>query len=173
MLATVPSAATRGVDGYSVRVEVDLSPGIPAFSIVGLPDASVRESKDRVAAALKNSGYQFPPRRITVNLAPAHVKKEGGAFDLPIALGILAASGQLSDKTLDRYVHLGELSLAGALRPVRGVLPIALSLADEPGGRGLIIPATNGPEAAAVPRIDTRIAATLVDVVPIAANLSV
>ncbi len=165
MLATVPSAATRGVDGYPVRVEVDLSPGIPAFSIVGLPDASVRESKDRVAAALKNAGYQFPLRRITVNLAPAHIKKEGGAFDLPIALGILVASSQLTDSRLDRYVHLGELSLAGALRPVRGVLPIALSLANAGEGRGLIIPTANGPEAAAAPGIDTRIAATLGDVV--------
>lgn len=122
-LATIFSRAQTGMDAPLVTVEVHLSNGLPGLSIVGLPEAAVKESKDRVRAALLNSGYQFPTRRITINLAPADLPKEGGRFDLPIALGILAASDQLPHESLHEYEFLGELSLSGQLRSVHGVLP--------------------------------------------------
>ena len=120
MLATVLSSTLQGIDGLLVEVEVDLAPGLPQLAVVGLPEGAVKESKDRVRSALKNSGYDFPNRKITINLAPADVKKEGSAFDLPIALGILAATGKLPLERLREFAILGELSLDGRVKPVRG-----------------------------------------------------
>lgn len=149
MLSIGLSSAVLGIEAYSVKVEVDISSGLPHFSTVGLPDTAIRESKNRVLAAIKNSGYEFSMKRITVNLAPAAVKKEGAAFDLPIALGILAANGQLSQDRLERYIVLGELSLDGSVRKVKGTLPIALA-AREADVDGLIIPEGNRKEASVV-----------------------
>ncbi len=149
MLATVTSLAVLGVRAYPVQVEVDLAPGLPAFNTVGLPDGAVRESKERVRAALANSGFYLPVNRITVNLAPADIKKEGAAFDLPIALGILAASGAVPAEELLGLGVVGELSLDGLIRPVRGVLPMA-ARARALGLRALLVPKDNGPEAAVV-----------------------
>ncbi len=153
MLATTLSGAVIGVDGLLVRVEVDLALGLPLFSTVGLAEGAVREAKDRVRAAVKNSGYEFPPRRITVNLAPAAVKKEGSGYDLPIALGILAASGALPCPDLAETAIVGELSLDGEVRPVRGVLPMALE-AQANGIRRFLVPAENAHEAAVVQGIE-------------------
>src|ERR1700690_1503902 len=125
-LATVRSRAQNGLIADLVTVEVDLSAGLPGLSIVGLPEAAVRESRDRVRAAIAHCGYQFPNRRITVNLAPADLPKEGGRFDLPIALGILSASGQIPAAALENFEVVGELSLSGEVRAVRGALPAAL-----------------------------------------------
>ncbi len=147
-LAVVHSRAQVGIEAPAVTVEVHLANGLPNLSIVGLPEAAVKESKDRVRAALLNANFEFPARRITVNLAPADLPKEGGRFDLPIALGILAASGQVPAAELDGYEFLGELALTGKLRPVRGALTAAL--AARPSGRALIAPAANAPEAALV-----------------------
>jgi magnesium chelatase family protein len=149
MLSIGLSSAILGIEAYFVKVEVDISSGLPSFSTVGLPDTAIRQSKDRVLAAIKNSGYKFSMKRITVNLAPAAVKKEGAAFDLPIALGILAANGQLSQDRLERYIVLGELSLDGSVRKVKGILPIALA-AREADVDGLIIPEGNRKEASVV-----------------------
>lgn len=149
MLAKVMSSAVIGIDAYAVEVEVDISQGLPSFSTVGLAEGAVRESKERVKAAVKNSGYHFPPDRITVNLAPADVKKEGSAFDLPMAVGILAATGLVPKSPCLDYVFLGELSLDGLLRPVRGSLPIAIK-AKENGLKGIFLPSENAPEAAVV-----------------------
>ena len=144
-LATVHSRAQNGLQADAVAVEVHLSPGLPGLSIVGLPEAAVRESRDRVRAAILNSGYQFPNRRITVNLAPADLPKEGGRFDLPIALGILAASEQIPAQALDNLEVLGELSLTGEIRMVRGVLPAAIKCSRM--GRRLLVPEANAAEA--------------------------
>src|SRR5215216_7036092 len=127
MLATLRSAAVFGVDAYPVHVEVDVSFGLPHFTMVGLPDATVRESRDRVRSAIRNSGFEFPHHRITVNLAPADVRKAGSSFDLPIALGVLATSGQLAPAVLEDILVLGELSLDGGINAIRGVLPIAIA----------------------------------------------
>jgi magnesium chelatase family protein len=153
MLAKVLSSAVYGIDAYVVEVEVDIAHGLPSFSTVGLPDAAVRESKDRVKAAIKNSGYEFPPDRITVNLAPADMKKEGAAFDLPIALGILAATGVIEQKQVDRFLILGELSLYGEVKPIKGTLPICIA-ARENRLQGIIIPRENANEAAVVDEIE-------------------
>jgi magnesium chelatase family protein len=153
MLAKVLSSAVFGIDAYVVEVEVDITHGLPTFSTVGLPDGAVRESKDRVKAAIKNSGYEFPPDRITINLAPADVRKEGAAFDLPIALGILAAEGTVDQSRLQTYLIQGELSLYGEVKPVRGTLPVSIA-ARENGFRGVIIPQANVNEAAVVKEID-------------------
>src|SRR5437764_9507628 len=125
MLASLRTAAVFGVDAAPVHVEVDVSFGLPSFTMVGLPDASVRESRDRVRSAIRNSGFDFPPHKITVNLAPADVRKAGASFDLPIALGILAAQGTVEQRHISHVVLLGELSLDGSIHPTRGVLPIA------------------------------------------------
>src|SRR6266576_1459694 len=125
MLASLRSAALVGVEALPVIVEVDVSYGLPIFTMVGLPDASVRESRDRVRSAIRNSGFQFPAHRVTVNLAPADVRKAGAAFDLPIALGILAAQGIVERREISDLVVLGELSLDGSIHPTRGVLPVA------------------------------------------------
>lgn len=150
MLAKIKSCAVVGVDGLLVEVEVDLAKGLPAFSTVGLAEGAVRESKDRVRAAVKNGGYEFPLRRITVNLAPASVKKEGTGYDLPIALGILTASEILENKSVADICVVGELSLDGAVRPVRGILPMVLAARDA-GIKRFLVPAANSFEAAVVP----------------------
>src|SRR5829696_2094914 len=124
MLANLRSAAVFGVDAYPVHIQVDVAFGFPHFSMVGLPDVTVRESRDRVRSAIRNSGFEFPAHRITVNLAPADVRKAGSSFDLPIALGLLASSGQLSRRSVEDTLVLGELSLDGAINAIRGVLPI-------------------------------------------------
>ncbi|MFN3966324.1 MAG: magnesium chelatase domain-containing protein, partial [Endomicrobiia bacterium] len=123
MLSKVISASFHGIDGYIVTVEVDISQGLPSFSTVGLPDRAVTESKDRVFSAIKNSGFEYPARRITVNLAPSDIKKEGVGFDLPIAVGILSACGIIKSENLEKYVIVGQLALDGTLRSIRGILP--------------------------------------------------
>jgi len=149
MLAQVTTAAVRGVDSYLVRVEVNLAPGLPAFAVVGLAEGAVREGRERVGAALRNVGFPLPPRRITVNLAPADVRKDGSAFDLPVAVGLLAASGHVDPVRLEATAFLGELGLDGSLRPVRGVLPVA-ARCREAGVRTLVVPESNAREAAVV-----------------------
>lgn len=149
MLAKVSSGAVLGVDAYQVEVEVYISNGVPNFTVVGLGDTAVQESKERVRSAIRNSEYEFQPSRITVNLAPADVKKEGPVFDLPIAVALLAASEQLVSPVLDRYLIIGELSLDGTVRPVSGCLPIALA-AQQAGYEGVLVPAENAREAALV-----------------------
>ena len=161
-LAIVYSRAAVGIDAPLVTVEVHLSNGLPGLSIVGLPEAAVKESKDRVRGALLTSGFEFPLRRITINLAPADLPKEGGRFDLPIALGILAASGQVTGGDLARYEFLGELALSGELRPVRGVLPVAIQTRE--AGRTLVVPAANGGEAGLVDGVEVRVAEHLLGV---------
>ena len=161
-LALVHSRARSGVRAPEVRVEVHLGGGLPAMSIVGLPEAAVREAKDRVRAAIQCAQFEFPSRRITVNLAPADLPKDGGRFDLPIALGILAASGQIPLDALDQYEFLGELGLTGELRAIDGVLPAALAAAD--AARKLIVPAGNGAEAALASRVEAFTARTLLEV---------
>ncbi len=153
MLATVLSGALVGIDGLLVEVEVDAALGLPQFTTVGLPEGAVRESKDRVRSAIKNSGYEFPPRKITVNLAPADLKKEGSAYDLPIALGILAAEGILAKDRLAEYALLGELSLDGRVKSVHGALPLAVMVREQKL-KGLVVPAENAAEAAVVEGID-------------------
>ena len=153
MIATVKSCGLLGIDGYVVEVETDISNGMPAFDVVGLPDAAVKESKERVRAAMKNSDLTFPQRRITVNLAPANIKKEGPFYDLPICLGLLRGSGQLPGDEPDEYMFLGELSLNGALRPVIGALPMVLCAA-KAGIKKVILPKENALEAAVVEHPD-------------------
>ncbi len=153
VLASLRSAAVFGVEAWPVHVEVDVSFGFPSFTMVGLPDTSVRESRDRVRSAIRNSGFEFPHHRITVNLAPADVKKAGASFDLPIALGILAASGVVQRRHIGDLVLLGELSLDGSIHPTRGVLPIAAA-ARRDGLSGILLPAANAGEAAIVAGLD-------------------
>ena len=124
MALKIISATHRGLDGVLISVEVDITRGIPSFTIVGLPDTSIKESRERVRLAIVNSGYEFPLGRITINLAPADVKKIGSLLDLPIALGILMVSGQIEEKSLDDYIIFGELSLNGELKGVKGAVPI-------------------------------------------------
>ena len=145
-LAIVHSRAQVGLDAPEVTVEVHITGGLPALNIVGLPEAEVKESKDRVRSAIINSRYEFPARRITVNLAPADLPKEGGRFDLPIALGILAASEQIAGDKLDQHEFVGELALTGGLRAIRGALPVALAARKR--GRALVVPLGNADEAA-------------------------
>lgn len=149
MLAKVCSAAVNGIEAYPVEVEVDSGFGESYIVIVGLPDAAVKESRDRVSTAMANSGYRFPLGKTTINLAPADVRKEGPSFDLPIAVGILAASEQFASDQLENFVMVGELALNGAVRPVKGVLPIALQ-ARKDGKIGVLVPVENAPEAAVV-----------------------
>ena len=153
MLAKVCSAAVQGIEAYPIEVEVNVGWGETNIAIVGLPDAAVKESRDRVSTAMTNSAFKFPMGRTTINLAPADVRKEGPSFDLPIAIGWLAASEQMESAILDNYVLVGELALTGAVRPVKGVLPIALR-AKLDGRKGLIVPRDNAPEAAVVAGLD-------------------
>ena len=167
MLAKVLSAAVYGIDANLIDVEVDLSGNITEeekFHTVGLPDAAVRESRDRVKAAMKNSGYLIPPTHITINLAPADLKKEGAGFDLPIAVGILSAYGALNLRDLSGFLLVGELGLDGTLRPVPGALSIAV-LARGKGIANLIVPAVNAPEAAVVEGVNVYPVATLGEVI--------
>lgn len=161
-LALIQTRALDGLQAPPVTVEVHVANGLPAFSLVGLADAEVREARDRVRAALLSSGFEFPARRITVNLAPADLPKDSGRFDLPIALGLLAASGQLPALNLQDYEFAGELSLTGSLRPVRGAL--ALALACQSAGRTLILPVASGSEAALADGAVIRVAETLREV---------
>ncbi|HXQ21350.1 MAG TPA: YifB family Mg chelatase-like AAA ATPase [Candidatus Acidoferrales bacterium] len=162
MLATVLSSAVHGIDALLVEVEVDIASGLPQMAVVGLPEGAVKESKDRVRSALKNSGYEFPPRKITINLAPADIKKEGSAYDLPIALGILAAGGTLPPAKLREYSILGELSLDGRVKSVRGALPIAAAAKDKQL-RGILLPPDNAAEAAVVHGVDIIPVGTLAE----------
>lgn len=146
-LAKVYSAALLGIEAYLVEVEADITGGMPFFATVGLPEGAVREAKERVASAIKNSDYYFPRQKVTINLAPADIKKEGSGFDLPIAVGILAATGQLAREDFSGVVMVGELSLDGTVRPVPGILPIALALKQD-GKKALLVPKENAAEAA-------------------------
>ena len=161
-LAIVASRALVGVAAPEVTVEVHLGPGLPSFGIVGLPDAEVREAKDRVRAALSHARFDFPARRITVNLAPADLPKDSSRFDLPIALGILAASGQVRAPALAEHEFVGELSLTGELRPVRGALPMALGAAQ--AGRGFVLPMASAAQAALAARVRVLGARSLLEV---------
>ena len=164
MLASLRTAALFGLDACPVHVEVDVSFGFPSFTMVGLPDASVRESRDRVKSAIRNSGFDFPPHRIIVNLAPADVRKAGASFDLPIALGILAASGVVERRHIADLILLGELSLDGSIQATRGVLPIAVAARRERLA-GLLLPASNAAEAAIVEGVDVLPVSSLVEAV--------
>jgi magnesium chelatase family protein len=164
MLARVFSAALVGVEAALIRVEVDVAPGLPSFTTVGLPDSAVRESRERVRTAIRNAGFPFPPDRITVNLAPADFRKEGPAFDLPIALAILAATGCVRDGRTPPVAVVGELALDGSIEPVRGVLAVALACRRR-GVRRLLVPAANHAEAAVVDGVVALGAATLTDAI--------
>ena len=161
-LAVTLSRAQEGISAPQVMVEVHLSGGLPSTNIVGLPEAAVREARDRVRVAIQNTAFEYPNRRVTVNLAPAELPKDGGRFDLAIALGILAASGQVPREKLDDCEFLGELALTGALRSVSGVLPALLRARAR--GRSVVVPLENAAEAALVPDVDVRVADTLADV---------
>ncbi|MDF1504284.1 YifB family Mg chelatase-like AAA ATPase [Roseisolibacter sp. H3M3-2] len=163
MIAAVRSAAVLGVEAFEVTVDVHVAPGLPQFTLVGLPAGAVRESRERVVAALANSGFAVPPRRIVVNLAPADVRKDGTALDLPIAIGILVALDALPPESIASLVLLGELALDGSLRPVRGALPIALRASRT--GRTLVLPPANLPELARLPDLRCAAPATLLALV--------
>ena len=164
MLSQVDSSAILGVDAYIVRVEVDISSSVPMFTIVGLPDAAVQESRERVRSAIKNTGLDFPLRRITINLAPADIKKQGPAFDLPIAVGILAATGQVRTEHISEGMFVGELALDGGVSPVSGVLPMAIKArADK--RPFLVVPEANAQEAAIVGDVKVFAVRSLADVV--------
>ena len=165
MYASAKSAAVLGVEAYIVDVEVDIAHRVPAFYVVGLPDNAVKESRERVMSAIKNSGYPFPRGRITVNLAPADIRKEGSAFDLPIAIAILAAAGSIAVDGLGKFVIAGELGLDGAISKIRGILPIALAAKKE-GIPAVIVPKDNIKEASIV-GVDAYPVETLRDVVEI------
>lgn len=163
MLAKVLSAAVIGLDAFTVEVETHLERGLPGLSIVGLPDSVVKESKDRINAAIKNSDYMFPLKRITVNLAPADIKKEGSSYDLPIAVALLGATGQLDIDNTKDFIILGELSLDGTVRPVKGALPI--SIMAENKYKGIVLPRENADEAAVIPGTDIYPVGSLKEVV--------
>ncbi len=163
MLARIRSAAVLGVDAYLMDVEVDIASGMPSFATVGLPQGAVKEGRERVNAALQNAGFAFPLRRITVNLAPADIRKDGSALDLPIALGILVGSGQVEGERLEGLVVLGEVGLEGDLRPVRGALSMALR-ARSAGCKGIILPAVNLAEASVAEGIEVHGADTLMEI---------
>src|SRR2546425_1176772 len=164
MLAKVYSVAVSGLDAYSVEVEVDLAAGLPMFTVVGLPDLTVRESRERVRSALRNSGFSFPQRKITVNLAPADLREGGAAFDLPIAVGILAAEGIIPAAVLRELVMVGEVSLEGGIKPVHGALSMALACRGR-GIKGLLVPVENAREAAIVEDVPVYPVATVPQVV--------
>ncbi|MHB8091297.1 MAG: YifB family Mg chelatase-like AAA ATPase [Syntrophales bacterium] len=164
MIVKTLSSAIIGIDSFPVEVEVDITAGLPQFSTVGLPDASVRESKDRIKAAINNSGYRFPTHHVTINLAPADIKKEGTSFDLPIAMAILAAQGMVSLGPLTQYLLIGELSLDGSVKGVHGALSSAFT-ARSLGIRGIVLPKENASEAALVEGIDVIPVDHLSDVV--------
>ncbi len=160
MLAKIVSAATSGIDAYTVEVEADVQQMLPAFATVGLPDAAVKESKERVQSAIKNSDFLFPAKKITINLAPADVKKEGSGFDLPIAVGILAATGQILRDEYDGLVMVGELALDGEIRPVHGILPMAIH-SSRNGLAKMLVPTQNAKEAAMAQGVEVYPVASL------------
>ena len=160
MLSIVKSTALYGLDGQVIQVEVDVSNGLPGFDIVGLPDTAVRESRDRVRTAIKNSGYDFPVKKITVNLAPADIKKEGPIYDLPIAAAILAATEQVNQESCNEYVFLGELSLDGSVRSIRGALPHTMVIRDNNFTKA-VVPGANAAEAALTDGVDIYPVASL------------
>ncbi len=164
MLSRVLSAAVVGIDAHAVEVEVDLSQGLPYFAVVGLPDATVKESRDRIKTAITNTGFRFPSKRLTINLAPADLKKEGSAYDLPMAVGILTAVGVVSRESLSEFIIVGELSLDGRIKPVRGALSMALKARSE-GVHNLIVPQANSQEAAVVKDVNVYAAEALPQVV--------
>jgi magnesium chelatase family protein len=164
MLASLRSAAVVGVEALPVIVEVDVSYGLPIFTMVGLPDTSVRESRDRVRTAIRNSGFEFPGHRVTVNLAPADIRKAGASYDLPIALGILAATGVIIGRQVDEVVLLGELSLDGSIHAIRGVLPVAVAARRE-GKAALLLPRVNAPEARVVDGLKVLPVGSLIEAV--------
>src|SRR5436190_22629099 len=150
MLAAIRSASVLGIDAFDVCVEVDVASGLPHWTLVGLPAGEVKESRERVSAALANSGFVLPPRRITVSLSPGDLRKAGTGFDLPIAVGLLVALGALSPESVDGLAFLGELGLDGAVRGVRGVLSVARQLSASQDIRGLVLPPANVNEAGVV-----------------------
>ncbi len=170
MLATLFSAALSGLDGRPIRVEVDVANGLPGLTIVGLPDAALSEARERVRSAIRNSGFEYPARRITVNLAPAEVRKSGASFDLAIALGVLIGDGEIRPSALD-WAVLGELSLGGEVRPVPGVLPMVAVLVAA-GHPRIAVPALNLPEARLVPGADAVPVETLAEAVRLIAPRS-
>ena len=149
MYSQIKSGSLYGLTSEQVLVETDLSPGLPAFNVVGLPDASVRESKERIRAAIINSGYKFPAKRITINLAPAGTRKEGTHFDLPIAMGVMASSGYVRKQKTAAYAFLGELSLDGRINRINGALPLVIGLRNQ-GIRRILIPEDNAEEASVI-----------------------
>ncbi|HHV96456.1 MAG TPA: YifB family Mg chelatase-like AAA ATPase [Clostridiaceae bacterium] len=164
MLSKIKSCGLKGIEGFIINVETDISNGIPAFDLVGLGDVAVREAKERVRSAIKNTGYEFPTRRITVNLAPANLRKEGSALDLPIAMGILAATGQVDSSLIDDYMIIGELSLDGQIKGINGVLSMVLCACQE-GIRNVILPKENADEAAVIENANIYPAEHLEDVI--------
>jgi magnesium chelatase family protein len=160
MISRVLSAALLGIDAYIVEVEASLERGLMNFALVGLPDSAVKESKERVNAAIKNSGFEFPQKRVTINLAPADIRKEGSGYDLPIAIGILAAHAEISEAKLNDHVIMGELALDGSLRPIHGALSVAWE-AKQKKMRGLIVPRENAKEAAMAVSVEVYPVATL------------
>ena len=164
MLSSVLTSAVVGIDAYLMEVEVDIAWGLPAFTTVGLPEVSVRESKERVKAAIHNSGYTFPDDRITVNLAPANIKKDGTGFDLPIAMGILTATGIIHQKEIDKFLMIGELSLDGRIKSVNGSLPMAIE-AKRLGYLSILVPYDNRREASVVDGISVVGVKTLAEAV--------
>ena len=163
MLSKINSMGLNGIDGYLVGVETDIGNGLPAFDVVGLPDAAVKESRERVRAAMKNCGLTYPTQRITVNLAPANIKKAGPIYDLPICIGLLASSQQLN-ADLSNYAFVGEIALSGELRPIVGALPMAICAAEN-GIKNIILPAQNAAEAAVVKDLNVFGAANLLDII--------
>lgn len=164
MLSIVKSMGLHGLDGYLIEVQVDISSGLPSWEVVGLPDVSVKEAKERVKTAIKNSDIEFPSRRILVNLAPANTKKEGSLFDLPIAIGILIATEMIETVNISDYVFIGELSLNGKLNKVKGVLPMCIE-ASRLGIKNVILPEENAKEAAIVKNINVIPAKNLKQVI--------
>jgi len=162
MLSKILSATTIGIEARQIEVEVDIASGLPQVAIVGLPDTAIRESKDRVKSAIKNSQFEYPSQKLTVNLAPCDIKKEGPCFDLPIAIGILSASGQININNIKDFVFLGELALNGRIRPVKGVLPIAISL--KGSSKKLVIPEENADEAKLVDGLEIYAVKNLNDI---------
>lgn len=164
MLSIVKSMSLVGLEGYLVNIEVDVSAGIPCWDIVGLPDVSVKESRERVRTAIKNSGYDMQSRKIVVNLSPADIKKEGSFFDLPIAIGILACSGNIDKSNMQDTIFIGELSLDGKINKVNGILPMCIE-AQKLGIKRVILPIENAVEAAVVKEIEIIGVSTLIEVI--------
>jgi len=160
MLAKLRSMSVMGIDAFEIGIEADITEMLPSFAIVGLPDGAVRESRERVMSAIKNCGFEFPSRKVTINMAPADVKKEGSAFDLPIAIGLLMASNQVDIASARDYMVVGELSLDGSVRQVKGMLSMAIC-ARELGIKGMIVPQQNAEEAAVAEGLDIFPVSTL------------